>query len=350
MAGTGDGREDRGIFESTKIEFWIRKESEKMQEFRFVILGAGNIAGRFCNAVRLMENCTVAAVASKSPERAKQFAEKNQIAHFYGSYEEMLNQEKPDGAYIAATTNDHFRLTMLCLERKIPVLCEKAMFQNSGEAEEAFAYAEVQKTFVMEAMWSRFLPAVCKAREWIRQERIGQPSLARFTIGFDAPENENNRYYSRKLGGGAAKDITVYAYEITTYLLEQNIRDIRVNADWSQTGVDLTDHVSIRFEHTMADLMATFAADVEDKMIIYGKKGKIVLPFPHYASECFLYGEDGQLTEHFRDETTVDGFTYEIEEMISCVRSGKTESAVVPKNVTLACAKLFDQIEATRIS
>ncbi|MGN0315209.1 MAG: Gfo/Idh/MocA family protein [Fusicatenibacter sp.] len=319
-----------------------------MEEFRFVILGAGNIAARFCDAVCHVKNCKVSAVASKSLERAKQFAQNNQIEHFYGSYEEMLDIEKPDGAYIAVTPNDHYRLTMMCLERKIPVLCEKAMFQNSGEAKKAFDFAREQQTFVMEAMWSRFLPAVRHTGEWLRKGKIGQPVLARFTIGFCAPEDENNRYYNPKLGGGAAKDITVYAYELTTYLLAQKIQGIRVNADWSTTGVDLTDHVSISFEHTMADLMATFEANVEEQMVLYGKKGKIVLPCPHYASECFLYGEDGQLLERFQDETTVNGFTYEIEEMISCVRKGKTESKVVPHQVTLECAKLFDQIEETK--
>ena len=134
-----------------------------MAAFRFAILGAGSIAGKFCNAVSLTEGCCVCAVASKSMERARAFAERNGIPRHYDSYEALLTQEKPDCAYIAVTPNDHHRLTMLCIRHGVPVLCEKAMFQDSREAREAFAAAAERRVFVMEAMWSRYLPAVRRA-------------------------------------------------------------------------------------------------------------------------------------------------------------------------------------------
>ena len=201
-----------------------------MKEFRFVILGAGNIAGKFCEAVSLTEHAAVAAVASKSLERAAAFAEKNGVLKAYGDYEEMLRMEKPDGAYIAVTPNDHYRLSMLCLKYGVPVLCEKAMFQNSREAKEVFAVSKEKGIFVMEALWSRFLPAVCKVGEWLDEGRIGKAKLASCTIGFRADPDPKRRYYSPELGGGASKDITVYAYEITTYLLRQKLKNLTVSA------------------------------------------------------------------------------------------------------------------------
>ena len=322
---------------------------DKKNSFRFVILGAGNIAGNFCNAASLIPDCEVTAVASKSPERAEIFARKNNIRHFYGSYEEMLDQEKPDCAYIAVVSSDHYRLTMMCLERNIPVLCEKAMFQNSREARSAFSLAEEKGIFVMEAMWSRFLPAINQAKQWLDSGKIGTAEVAQFTIGFRPEQNPENRYLNPKLGGGAAKDITVYAYELTTYFIEQEIKKLSVSVVWGETGVDLTNHISILFEHTLADLTATLAAPVDDKLIIYGSEGRIVIPFPHYASECTLYDEKGKVVTHFRDEATQNGFTYEIEECMKCIREGAVESSRVPHKDTLACAELFDKIDAAKI-
>lgn len=180
--------------------------------FRFAIMGAGNIAKKFYDAASSLENCCVAAVASKSMERAKAFADKYGIEKAYDSYEQMLIEEKPDCVYIATTCDSHYELSMLCLKYDTPVLCEKAMFLNSAEAREVFALAQEKKVFVMEAMWSRFLPAVNKAKEWLQAGRIGNPAYANIKIGFHAPEDPNNRYLSPKLGGGAAYDLTVYGY------------------------------------------------------------------------------------------------------------------------------------------
>ena len=112
--------------------------------------------------------------------------------------------------------------------------------------------------------------------------------------------------------------------------------------------MDLTDQVTVKFEHVLADLVTSFAAPMGNSMVIYGREGRIELPDPHYASKCFLYGADGTLKEEFTDTTTQKGFTYEIEETIRCVRAKKTESPVVPHATTIACAELFDQIQAAK--
>lgn len=319
-----------------------------MSTFRFAILGAAKVGRKFCAAVSLIDHCEVCAVASKSLERAQQFAQAHGVARYYDSYEQMLDTEKPDCAYIAVTTNDHFRLTMMCIERKIPVLCEKAMFQNSAEAETAFAKARENNVFVMEAMWSRFLPTILKVREWVREGCIGTVELAQCDIGFLAPYAADNRYFSPALGGGAALDVTVYAYEITTFVVEQAIRSIHAQASWSDTGVDVSDHVTIQFEHTLANLMTSFVTNMDDQLVLYGSKGKIVAPRPHCGSECFLYSSDGELQEHFVDPQPQRNFTHQLMEAMRCVREGLPESPSVPHQLTLDCAKLFDMINQTK--
>lgn len=313
--------------------------------FRFAIMGAGNIANKFCDAVALLGDCQIVAVASKSYGRAENFAKRHGIAGFYDSYEQMLKAEKPDCVYIAACTDAHYELTMLCLGHGVPVLCEKAMFMNSEHARQAFTLSEQKKVFAMEAMWSRFLPAVNKAREWIQAGRLGELVCGNFMIGFHAPEDPANRYFNPDLGGGAAFDLLVYGYEITTYLIGGPAVVEAAEAVFTDQGVDVTDHVLIRFgSGALVSLEATFLSSVKNEMILYGKKGKLVLTTPHYSSEAFLYDEAGNCVEHYRDEGTVNGFTYEIEEAMNCIRKGQVESRVVPHELTLECAKLFDRL------
>lgn len=319
-----------------------------MKNFRFAIMGAGNIANKFCDAVKRMGDCEVAAVASKSMERAQGFAEKNGIKAAYDSYEKMLAEEKPDCVYIAVTQDAHYALCMLCLDYKTPVLCEKAMFLNSAQAEEVLTRAEKEKVFVMEAMWSRFLPAIKMAKQWMDEGKIGTPSFIDTAIGFLAPVDKDNRYYSPKLGGGASYDITVYAYELTTFMIEQPVEDVQVSAVWSDTGVDISDQVTLRFPGILASLRTSFAAGLHERMVIYGNEGKIVIPHPHFAEEVFLYDKNNELVMRFQDTVTENGFLYEIEEVANCIRDGRTESPVVPHSLTRECAKLFDRILETR--
>ena len=321
----------------------------KMENFRFGIMGAGEIAVKFCDAVRRLENCEVAAVSSKSMEKAEKFAQSSNVPKAYGSYREMLENEKLDCVYIAVLPNAHFELCMLCLDYHMPVLCEKAMFMDSSEAAAVFERSEKQNVFVMEALWSRFLPAVRKGKQWLEEGRIGRIRLSDATIGFLAPYGDENRYHNPALGAGAAHDIMVYAYEITTYMFPQEIVDTRAVALWEATGTDLTDHAVLRFADMTATMTASLGAALDERIIIYGEDGRIVIPHPHYGDEAFLCDREGRVTEHFRDEETENGFTYEIQEVMDCIRAGKTESEVVSHKCTLECSELYDKIAMSKI-
>lgn len=319
-----------------------------MKNFRFAIMGAGKIANHFCHAVEIMEGCEVAAIASKSAERAAEFAKRNHLPASYGDYEEMLVKEKPDCVYIAGTPHDHFRLSMMCLDYDVPVLCEKAMFCSSYEAETVFARAKEKQKFVMEATWSRFLPAMKAAKAWLDEGRIGELRYIETAIGFCAPVGDENRYFNRALGGGAARDITIYGYELTRFMIDEPVLETRVQALFGKTGVDVTEHIMLRCEHMLAGITTSFVSNLEDRMVVYGANGKIIVPRPHVTMEAMLYNAGGELVEHFEDTETKNGFTYEIQETMDCIRAGKIESDVVPHALTIDCSKVFDLIEAEK--
>lgn len=322
--------------------------------FRFAIMGAGKIAYKFHEAVMLLDNCQVVAIASKSMDRARTFADKCSIPHAYDSYEQMLIEQKPDCVYIAATTNAHYELTMLCLQHNTPVICEKAMFTNSADAREAFALAAEKKVFAMEAMWSRFLPAVNRVKEWLEAGRIGAPVHSDCRVGFRAAYDPDNRFYSKELGGGASFDVTVYCYEITTWMFGEPV-SVWVDAAFTDTGVAGTDRMMLRFAgkdgapDVLSNCEGSIMADLKSEMVIYGTEGMIRLPLPQCAEEAYLYDKEGKCIEHFKDTLTKNGFTYEAQEVIDCIRAGKFQSEIVPHSLTIACAEMFDMEEACRI-
>ncbi len=316
-----------------------------MSTFKFAIMGAAAIAEKFCGAVRLIDGAEVIAVAGKTESRLKEFAEKQGIPKYYVGYEELLKNEKPDCVYIAAVTSLHYELTMMCLNYGVPVLCEKAMFTNSKEADEAFALAKEKGVFAMEAMWSRFLPAIRKAKQWIVEGRIGKVGHITCNIGWVCPKDDNNRFYSKELGGGAAFDLLVYSYELSTFMHPHKITTVNSVTTFAHTGVDATEQVTLQFEDgAVASISASIVTQLDECLVICGDKGRIEVPSAHFANQAKLYDLGRNVTEHFVDTETENGFVYEAQEAMRCVREGKLESETVPHKETLACSKVFDRV------
>ena len=313
-----------------------------MKQFRFGILGAGGIAHKFCNAVGKVDDACVAAVASKDQKRAWRFAKRHGIEDFYSDYEHLLAREDIDAIYIATTHNFHYENIIACLEHNKPVLCEKSMVPTAAQAQEIFSLAKEKKLFVMEAMWSRFLPHINQARQWIKEGRIGNLEAATCTIGFSASRDPAHRINNPVLGGGAAYDIGVYAIELTTYLIDEPVIDVQSILTRSETGVDKTDSILLRFPSCTANLQATTAATVREELCIYGSEGFIRIPRSHCSHSCTLYNSKGLPVKRFQ-KNYGNGFVFEVRETMRCIRAGKLESETVPHSATMQCAKIFDK-------
>ncbi len=315
--------------------------------FRFGVLGAGRISNKFCDAVARIDGAEVAAIASKSMERAQAFAAANAIPKAYDDYVRMIEEVKPDAVYIGVTTNAHYELVMLCLELGVPILCEKPMFTDMEQAKTALAKAAEKQVFLMEAMWSRFLPAIKKAKQWVDEGRIGNPTSSNLTIANLMNKDPEDRFYSAALGGGSAYDLGVYGYDITTFILgDISIDQVEEYSIWSNTGVDIENHVVMRYPNTIATFDSSFISVMDERLIICGDDGMLIVPFSHYTTEAFLYDSKRNLVEHFKDEETVNGFVYEIMEAMRCIREGKLESTVITHRDTIASTLLYDKVNA----
>ena len=310
-----------------------------------MILGAGAIANKFADAVRRIDGAEVIGVGSRSMERGQAFAEKNDIP-FFGSYEDALTL-KPDAAYIAATTEAHADLTRLCISRGIPVLCEKAMFTNSAEAEEVFALAKAKGVFAMEAMWSRFLPSIVEMKRQFDTGAIGQIKHFEIAIGWEAYSGPGSRFYEPSLGGGASYDLLVYCYELAEFFLGVPDKVESVAVHWASTGVDETETVLLRYPWGLATLTASIGVRLDERTVLMGNQGQLRMLRPHFGSDFVLRHPDGT-EETWQDEKTDNGFVYEAQEVMRCVQEGLLESPTVPHDLTIRCAKVFDLLNASK--
>ncbi len=315
-----------------------------MKTIHFGIIGAGAIANKFCDAVKLVENAEVTAVASSSVERAQAFAAKNGIPAYYGSYEEMLRSADVDAVYIATTHNFHFDNIKLCFRYGKHVLCEKAMVLTADDAREVFRLAEEKQLFCMEAMWSNFLPPVRKAREWILSGVIGEVQSVSAVIGFRGNGNPESRLLNPQLAGGAMYDIGVYPIEIVSYLVGEPIRDCM--GMWRAhpvTGVDEQASFLLRYDSCDAAIQCMLTSSAREYTIVNGSEGCIELPFGSGGWTAKRYDGHRGLAETFEEPFT-NGFVFEIEEVVRCIGEGKITSDTMPPSSTIQCAEVFDRV------
>ncbi len=310
---------------------------------RFGIIGAGDIARKFADAVRQILDGEVIAVASKSMERARAWAQEEQVETYYGDYESLLANPQVDAVYIATTTNAHYENILECLRAGKHVLCEKSLVRSFREAQEVCKLAEEKQLFLMEAMWTRFLPKIIKAKEWIGAGRIGRVKLMQATIGWRADPVYNKRLFEPELGGGSLFDLGIYPLEILPYLVDEKIQDIQFYKKDYPTGVDDIVNMNLKLENCFANMQCSFTTKLPEDAYIYGEEGYIRIPKMHYGNQAFLYNAGDEIVEQFTGGNE-NGFVYEVEEVIRCIGNGQTESQVCPHSMTMEAARWIEAV------
>lgn len=315
--------------------------------YHFGIIGAGNIAHKFIEAVRMTKNADVTAVASKSLERARDWAEKEGLSRYYDSYETLLANPDIDIIYIATLSNAHYDNIKACLEAGKHVICEKPMTQTASQAQEMITLAREKQLFLMEGMWSRFLPKSLRVRRWIQEGRIGELHLMQANIGWKADKTYNKRLFYPELGGGSLYDIGIYPMELLPYYADQKITQIQFLKKDYFTGVDDIVSLNLQLERCIANIQCSFTTKMPEDAYLYGSDGYIHIPKIHFGNRARLYDLEDRLVEDFH-EGLDNGFYYEVCEVISCIEKGQTESSICPLNMTYDNAKLFDHVLRSR--
>ena len=186
---------------------------------RWGIAGPGAISTRFTEAMRLVDGGSVVAVASRSGERAAEFARRFDLERHYGSYEDLAGDADVDIVYIGTPHSRHAADALLYLEAGKHVLCEKPFTLNAAQAKQVVSAAREQGRFVMEAMWTRFLPSYVALSEALAEGRIGEPLLVEADFGWRSPVDPTNRHFDLAQGGGALLDLGIYPVQLCFFVL-----------------------------------------------------------------------------------------------------------------------------------
>jgi len=189
------------------------------RKIKWGIIGLGKIARKFADDLQLVANNELVAVASRSVERSQSFADHYQVKNYYGSYDEILQDDEVEVIYIATPHTGHYENTLKCLEYGKAVLCEKAFAMNLAQVEEMVAKAKEKQLFLMEALWTRFSPSMLKTIELVESGAIGNIRSIQADFGFNTPFNPDSRLFNKQLGGGSLLDVGIYPVFLASTLL-----------------------------------------------------------------------------------------------------------------------------------
>lgn len=312
---------------------------------RFGIIGPGSIADRFASVLTETEGVALTAVASASSKaKAEEFAARHGADKAYGSYEELLNDDQVDVVYIGLTHNFHYEAIKLCINHGKGVICEKPLTISRNEAAIVTSLAKEKGVLLMEAMWTRCLPAFIKAKEWVRENKIGQVKLVQVSFCFNIPFDPEHRLYNPNLAGGSLLDAGVYPIEFATGILGEDPVDIAGVMHKCETGVDDFAAMSLQFPSgALASLSSGITANTNRDAYINGTEGHIIVRDFFETRKCEYYNQVGELVDSFESEP-IDGFTYQILHFAGLYRKGLIESDLIPHHDNIVCAAVFDKL------
>ena len=213
---------------------------------RWGIAGTGGIGRRTVGDLRLCESAEVVAVASRDQQRADEFAGEFGLSLAFGSWTELCASADVDAVYIGTPHSTHFAYAREALLAGKHVLCEKPLTMTAGEARELGRIAAEHGVFLMEAMWTKFSPAVQRAVELVRSGAIGEPRFFQAGLGFPVPADGPQRYWDPALGGGALYDLAVYPVALA-HLFLGTPQAVTATGAMREDGVDLHEACVLEF-------------------------------------------------------------------------------------------------------
>jgi predicted dehydrogenase len=317
---------------------------EKAAKIRWGILGPGKIAKKFSEDLALVADAEITAVASRSLDRAQSFAAQHLIRSSFQSYESMIREGNIDIVYIGTPHSFHLEQTLLCLENGIAVLCEKPAAINSKEVQKMIDASRENSTFFMEALWTRFIPAVQKVLEIIDSGEMGVVENVEAEFCFEAPIDPLSRLYDLGLGGGSILDIGIYPVFLSYLLLGSPVK-IEASGQLYQTGADQTCSMNFSYDgKKSAALHSSVLFESNMPARITMSKGYILMQPRWHSAPGLVVLKAGEEALHIDCQPIGKGFVHEILECHQCLRQGQIESAQWSHQNSLNLMEILDEV------
>jgi predicted dehydrogenase len=319
------------------------------QVIRWGILGTGKIAKAFAEALRATPDAKLAAVASRTVDSATKFGQEYGAERFHGSYQALADDSEVDVIYIGTPHPMHHENALMCLNGGKAVLVEKSFTMNRRQAEDIINLARAKKLFVMEAMWTRFMPAVVEAKRIVDSGEIGVPANVTADFGFNADVGPEHRLFAPELGGGALLDLGIYPLSMSSFFLGA-VTGVKAQAEMAPTGVDMQTAFTLSHQGGgVSSCACSLRSRTPTELTVSGSKGFVRLHDRFHNTETITVTVVNGTS---RDERTLNlprsgnGYTHEAQEVGRCIRAGLIESPVMPHEETLSIMGTLDEIRA----
>ncbi|MBL0748624.1 Gfo/Idh/MocA family protein [Nocardioides baculatus] len=304
---------------------------------RWGIAATGGMAAAFSEDLAHVAGAEIAFVGSRSPGSAADFAGRFG-APASGTYADLLAAGR-DGAvdviYVATPHPQHHDLALAAIDGGTPLLVEKAFTATLAGAQEVVDAARAAQVFCMEAMWTRFQPAVVHARELIAAGEIGDLLLVQANFCAQRDFDPTSRLFDLALGGGSVLDLGVYPISFAQDLLGRP-DGVTVTGTTYDNGADASAAFHLSYaDGRAASLTSTLAAEVPGRATIVGTKGSIELEPPFHHPSRIVVRRNGQEAETVERPATGRGYAHQAVEVQECLAAGLTESPVMPLADTL---------------
>ena len=309
---------------------------------RVGIIGAGWIAEKAAITLNGLADCEAYAIASRSKEKAEAFAEKWKMRKAYGSYSELIADPSVDLVYVATPHSHHYDVTREALMAGKPCLVEKAFMANYRQAKEIVTLARERKVFLAEAIWTRYQPVVTMMRELIGS-RIGTPKLLTATLGYSM--GDKPRIMRADLCGGALLDLGVYALNFVRMFFDADILRITSQCVKSQTGMDLTNAMTLTLSNGVLCNLQSSAACVGDNIgVIAGTDGNLIIDNINNPQKITVNGPDRTYIETISVPQQITGYEYQFVACRQALIDGLLEPKEMPLEETLYIMQLMDSL------
>ena len=311
---------------------------------RWGILGTGNIARAFATALMDTPDAVLAAVGSRSVESADKFGADFGSPKGYGSYQELCDAPDVDIIYIGTPHPLHVENATMALNSGKAVLCEKPFTMNLREAEKVVALAREKKLFLMEAMWTRFMPALAEVRRIIASGEIGVVNMVQSDFGFFGPSDPKSRLNDPALGGGALLDIGIYPLSISCAILGP-VESVQAQGFLSDEGVDVTTAFTMKHAGgTMSVSNCTLRARTPTELTVSGSLGSVRMNSMFFLTKSLTVKLNDGTLRQIDTPFLGNGYVHEAIEAGRCLREGLLESPGMTHDESLALMGLMDNI------
>ncbi len=310
---------------------------------RWGIIGPGNIARQFAKGLAGAPGASLAAVASRSRERAEAFA-REFGGRTCADAAALTADPGVDAVYVATPHPQHHAAVRLCLEAGKAVLCEKPITVNAAQLAELIALARSRRVFLMEAMWTRFLPAMGRVRAWLAEGAIGDPRLVTADFGFRCGWDPQSRLLDPAQAGGGLLDVGVYVLAFASMVFGAGPERVTGFAHLGDTGVDEQAALILGWSGgRLASLTCAVRTNTPQGARIDGTDGSIDVPSFWRTTTATLHGAGGR-REVFEQAHRANGYEWQASEVARCLAAGLVESPTMPLDESLAIQRSMDEL------